>query len=168
MKTIRSIAGISCALLLFVAGCTSSRNTQAGNSTSKYHEMVTGQHYVFTARSVSPSSGHAHQLTESYYDLKVSKDSVQAYLPYFGRAYSAPIDPTKGGIQFESTDFEYQLSDRKNGGWSVSIKPHDVRDVQQLSLTISTEGYASLQVISNNRQPISFNGTISDNAATDQ
>jgi hypothetical protein len=87
-------------------------------------------------------------------------DSIVSFLPYFGRAYSAPLDPTKGGIQFTSTDFEYDQTARNKGGWIINIKPRDVQDVRQLTLTVTQSGSASLQVISTNRQGISFNGRI--------
>jgi hypothetical protein len=104
-------------------------------------------------------SGRVRQLTPDY-DLKITKSSIVSYLPYFGRAYSAPLDPTQGGIQFTSKDFEYTATPRNKGGWDVLIKPKDYRDVQQMTLTISSTGYATLQVTSINRQPISFNGYI--------
>src|SRR5882672_9273272 len=57
--------------------------------------MVDSQSYVFKAQSATPMSGRNRQLTSDY-DLKVTKDQVVSYLPYFGRAYSAPIDPSQG------------------------------------------------------------------------
>ena len=121
--------------------------------------MVEGQNYIFQAQQALPLGGRTRQLT-SEYDLKVTKESITSYLPYFGRAYTAPIDPTKGGIQFTSKDFGYNLSPNKKDGWTAVIKPKDNRDVQSMTLNISSEGYTSLQVTSINRQPISFSGII--------
>lgn len=120
-------------------------------------ESVENQHYIFVAQTALPLQGRVRQLTTDY-TLKVSKDTVIADLPYFGRAYSAPIGTSGGGIQFTSTKFEYTSTERKKGGWNISIKPKESQDVRELSLSISENGYASLQVISNNRQAISFNG----------
>jgi len=121
--------------------------------------MVESQNYVFKPQSASPMGGRVRQLTSDY-DLKVTKESIISYLPYFGRAYSVPIDPTKGGIQFTSKNFDYTLTPGKKDGWNVLIKPKDYSDVQQMTLNISSTGYASLQMTSTNRQPISFNGTV--------
>jgi len=121
--------------------------------------LVDSQTYVFVAQTALPMSGRTRQLTTDY-DLRVTKSSIVSYLPYFGRAYQAPIDPTKGGLQFTSKDFEYTATPGKKGGWSIQIKPKDYRDVQQMTLSISDNGYGTLQVISTNRQPISFNGYI--------
>ena len=122
-------------------------------------DMVESQNYVFKAQTAMPMSGPTRQLTTDF-DLKVTKQSIISYLPYFGRAYTAPMDPSKGGIQFTSKDFDYTLTPGKKDGWSVLVKPKDYRDVQQMTLSISSTGYATVQVTSTSRQPISFNGVI--------
>jgi hypothetical protein len=106
--------------------------------------------------------GRFRQLNTSEYDLRIAGDSVISYLPYFGRAYSAPLDPSKSGIQFTSTNFKYEQSPRKKGGWNILIEPKDANDVRQLTLLVTESGSASLQVISNNRQSISFNGYVAE------
>lgn len=122
--------------------------------------LVNDQQYTFRAQTVMPATGRTRNLTSTY-DLTVTKDSVSSWLPYFGRAYSAPLDPTKGGIQFISTDFEYVTSQR-NDGWEITIKPNDTRDVQEMFLTIFKNGTATLRVSSISRQPISFGGIITE------
>jgi hypothetical protein len=121
--------------------------------------LIESQRYIFKAQTANPASGRTRQLTTEY-DLKVSKDTIISYLPYFGRAYSAPADLTGGGINFTSMQFEYSVSRGKKNRWEIIIKPKDANDVQELSLTVFENGKADLQVRSNNRQPISFNGYI--------
>ncbi|MCW3092300.1 MAG: hypothetical protein JWP81_3369 [Ferruginibacter sp.] len=120
---------------------------------------VENQAYTFYAQNVTPSSGRQRFLT-SEYTLNISKDTIESYLPFFGRAYSAPMDPSDAGIKFASTSFDYNLAPRKKGGWNVDIKPKDAQGVQQLTLSVFENGNATLQVISTNRQPISFNGYV--------
>lgn len=122
--------------------------------------MVEAQQYVFHAQNTNPMQGRNIQLTSGY-AVKVGKDTVVSDLPYFGRAYTAPMDPTKGGIQFTSTKFEYELKEIKKG-WQVQLKPKDASGVQQFYLSIFDNGTASLQVTSTNRQPISFTGYVSE------
>lgn len=124
-------------------------------------EKIQQKNYVFRVQSVSPPRGNISQLSLEY-DLRVSMDSVISYLPYFGRAYIAPISASEGGIKFTSTSFDYKVALRKKGGWDITIRPKDVSDIRQLFLTVFPNGNASLQVMSNNREPISFNGFISD------
>lgn len=128
-------------------------------------QMITNHSYVFKAQTVLPTGAVPNRQLTSDYDLRVSRDTVVSYLPYFGRAYTAPMDPTKGGIQFTSVKFDYKETKRKKGGWDIIIKPQDTPDATQLILNISEAGYASLQVLSNNRQPISFSGYIVERKA---
>jgi hypothetical protein len=108
------------------------------------------------------SSNQIVNLNGSQYDLKVTKDSVVAFLPYFGRAFNASMDPKEAGTRFKSKDFKYSAVKKKNN-WVITINPKDVRDNQQLVLSVSESGYATLNVNNTNRQPISFNGYISEN-----
>jgi hypothetical protein len=115
--------------------------------------------FVFQATSALPTGGRTRQFGANEYDVKVTPESVVSYLPYFGRAYTAPIGG-EGGIKFTSTNFEYTPAPGKKESWDLLIKPKDYSDVQQLFFTISKNGYTTLQVISSNRQPISFYGYI--------
>lgn len=121
---------------------------------------VRSKNYVFVAQTVLPLAGRAINLTTPY-NLKVAGDTLVSDLPYFGRSYVAPVNPADGGIRFTSTDVSYKAKDRKKGGWEIVLVPKDTKDVRQMFLTISENGYASLQVLSNNRQSIGFNGYIS-------
>jgi len=64
---------------------------------------------------------------------------------------------------FTTSKFEYLKEDNKKDGWDVTITPKDAADVQKLYLHISSNGYATLQVTSTNRQSISFSGYIEEN-----
>lgn len=126
----------------------------------KVAQLIQSQRYIFKAQNATPMSGRVIQLTYGY-DVKVTKDTLAAYLPYYGRAFSAPLDPSKGGINFTTTQFTYELTERKKGGWNVVISLSEQgMDTRQLNFTISQDGYTNLQVTSNNRQPINFYGYI--------
>lgn len=146
-------------IALTAAHCSNEVYAQNNDETT-VSRYVNEQQYTFRAQTVMPTTGRTRQLNTDY-DLTVSKDSVSSWLPYFGRAYSAPLDPTKGGIQFTSTDFDYTTNQR-NDGWEITIKPKDTRDVQELFLTIFKNGSANLRVSSISRQPISFGGVITE------
>lgn len=147
-------------LMLFAVVAFTSQSTFAQDSTSaSVKDAVQSQNFVFVAQRVNPLRGSLRHLT-SYYDLKVSKDSLMSDLPYFGRAFAAPIDPSDVGIRFTSTKFSYDVSNRKKGGWTIIIKPGSGVDVNQMILTVFSNGKANLQVLSNNRDAISFSGYI--------
>jgi hypothetical protein len=121
--------------------------------------LVQQKQFVFKAESVLPMTGRFQVLTSDY-DVKISSDSLVSYLPYFGRAYTAPIGSTQSPLDFVSTKFSSTTEARKKGRWIVTIKPLDNNDVRELVFHISPSGQATLSVSSNNRQSISFNGSI--------
>jgi Domain of unknown function (DUF4251) len=168
MKTLTKLIVVSIMILSCcqTASAQSTRKEKQATKAAEVKKMVDDVNYVFEATYVYPMRGSGRQLTSDY-DFKVLKDTISAWLPYFGRAYLAPNDPTKGGIQFKSTNFNYSAKAGKKGGWEIVIKPKDTNmlemtDVQQVRLNISSNGYASLQVISTNRDPISFDGYIQE------
>ncbi|MGZ8522858.1 MAG: DUF4251 domain-containing protein [Chitinophagaceae bacterium] len=122
-------------------------------------QIVESKNYIFKAESVNPARSRVRYLTSDY-DLLITSDSVIAFLPYFGRAYSAPIDPSEGGIKFTSAEFEYTVEKKKKRSWEILIRPKDASDVQELYLTVFDNNKASLRVNSVNRESISFNGYI--------
>ncbi|HEY0066028.1 MAG TPA: DUF4251 domain-containing protein, partial [Flavisolibacter sp.] len=63
--------------------------------------LVESGNYIFKPQTVMPSVGGSRFLT-SEYELVVSKDTLASFLPYFGRAFTAPVNPTEGGIRFTS------------------------------------------------------------------
>lgn len=141
-------------------------------------KLVADKHLVFEATSATPMAnadlnkimsrmpggmgGGMIQLTGSQYQLIINKDSVEAYLPYYGRAYNSTMNPDDSGIKFKSKKFDYKTTAKKKGGWIIDITPKDTKDVRTLSLSVSTGGYATLNVMSMNRQPITFNGVIAE------
>ena len=132
----------------------------AQDKQNQIKDAIESKQYVFHAQTAMPLSGGARQLTTDY-ELKVTGNSVVSALPFFGRAYSLPYGTNDGGFNFTSTKFDYSVSPQKKGGWDISIKPTDVQDFKEFSLSVSRGGYGTLQVISNNRQPISFSGYVS-------
>ena len=62
--------------------------------------ILSGKQFVFKAQSAWPLQGTVVQLTSGY-DMKVLQDSINTYLPYFGRAFNASYG-TEGGINFTS------------------------------------------------------------------
>lgn len=143
----------------FLVQCTTTKKIEKITS-GDIKGMIDSSRFVFNAERVNPLRGRTRYLTSSY-DVTVKKDSVESFLPYFGRAYQAPMDPSKGGIQFTSTDFSYMVNrGSKDDQWDVVIKPKDYNDVQEMRFNIFGNGTASLNVISTHKDAISFTGHI--------
>lgn len=145
---------------IFVAGLSPVAFSQTKNErAAAVQAAVSQQLYVFRAQTALPVGGRSRQLT-TYYSFTVIKDSVISDLPYFGRAYSAPLDPTQSALQFSSGQFSYNVKSGKKGGWDIDLTFKDVREVERVSLSISKDGYGTLQVFPTNRQTISFTGSV--------
>jgi hypothetical protein len=147
--------------LVFALACGLTAGAQSKDSAkvAAVKALVESGNYLFIPQTALPIHGQVRQLTADY-DLTITKDKIVSALPYFGRAYTA-VDPTKGGMDFTTKQFDYTIAPRKKGGWEVVIKPKDLKeDVRQLYLTISQDGYTTLRVVSDNRDPISYNGSI--------
>ena len=168
MKMIKNIS-----IILFVLFSLSS-NAQTDKVTTT--KIVADKNYVFVATSAIPmnsteinnvlskmngSNGGSISLTGSNYELKITPDSVIAYLPYYGRAYTAPIGNDENGIKFTSTKYSYESVKLKKG-WRVTIVIEDNKDNQRLNLNISENGYASLDLSSNTKQSITYNGYMAE------
>lgn len=128
---------------------------------AEVQKLLESKRFMFKAQSAQPMRGGTINLTSNY-DLTIKKDTLQSYLPYFGRAYSAPMNPSESPLTFTTTNFDYKSSNGKKGSKEISI---DIKDqgsnVRKFYLSVSAQGYATLQVLNSNRDPISFNGYIS-------
>lgn len=151
------------------------QNTKADKKAAKAAEikkMIDAANYVFVAEFATPQRGGSRSLSSGY-DLTVSKNKIVAYLPYFGRVYSAPMDASEGGIKLTSVKFVYRAKQNKKGDWEITIKPEyqspsGARDVQLFRLNVSSTGSAILMVSSINRDFISFNGYIEQQKSEDK
>jgi hypothetical protein len=157
MKSFKKILALSFIgiFAMFFLNAQNSSKTKA----QEIADLVNSQKYMFVAQFVSPMSGSTRILTSDY-DLTVTKENIIAYLPYFGRAYTAPIGNSDVGIKFTSEKFDYKITPGKKGRKIVDIVTKDAGSSNRLSLTIFSNGNATLDVITSNKQPISYSGYI--------
>jgi hypothetical protein len=151
MKYLKSLISI-----LLIANLT---HAQDKPTESDIKALVDSKNFLFEAQSASPMRGRTVHLSPGN-TLKVSADTVVSDLPYYGRAHSAPMNPSDAGIKFTSSDFTYDVKDRKKSGWDVTIKAKDGTRSHQIYLTISSNGSASIRLVSSDRDAISYNGYI--------
>lgn len=121
-------------------------------------KLLESQNFVFKAEEANPARGGSKQLSAGY-DLTITKSSIIAYLPFYGRAQTAPIDGADAGIKFSSYNYDYKTEPGKKS-WDITINPTDVANVKRLYLRIFTNGTATLDVMNTTRDNISFSGYI--------
>ncbi len=146
--------------LLFVSCGTSQSAIEKANKAQLLNEQIQNMNFKFNATYAYPQNYRSIYLSP-YYDVKVTTDTVQAYLPYYGRVYSAPMNANEGGIKFVSTDFEYELEQgKKAGNWTLNIRTKDTPRPFTLNFDLWDNGTARLIVQDRDRQNISFQGNI--------
>jgi hypothetical protein len=155
-----------CALSLNVSYAQAKKIDKKEAKIADVKRIVTSNNFVFKATYVVPMSMSPSALTSNY-DVTLNNGKLAVYLPYFGRAYAAPRDPSQGGIKLNTAEFDYTSVANKKGGWDIVIKPkrttiNTVGDVQIMRLNVGKDGYATMYVTSTNRQPITFNGYIEE------
>ena len=126
MKTYIYKPSIVFAAVILIS-CKTTDNLSKEERRSQIENNVNSMNYTFIPRTAIPTGGQSINLTYSF-SLKVSKDTINAYLPYFGRAYTAPMDPSEGGIKFVSTSFEYKKTEKKKGMWNIDIITKDTKE----------------------------------------
>ena len=101
---------------------------------------------------------------DSGYTIEIRKDELQVTLPYFGRMYTASMDPSKNSYRFTSKDFSVKKSEGKKGRSIFTILANDQQNIRTINMEVFKNGKAYVSIDSNDRQPISYDGYIMENA----
>lgn len=120
--------------------------------------LVESKMFVFDARNANPMRGRSMTLT-SEYDVRITKDSIYSYLPYFGVAYSASYGGSDSPMIFDKP-FETCTLEKTKKGYTVEVDVKNGNDKLDFSFYISENGTTTLSVSSTNRQAITYYGDI--------
>ena len=121
-------------------------------------QLFSSRNLQFMAQSAHPMSGGVIHLT-SEYTLDIQNEEFTAFLPFFGVAYRAEYGSSEGGIKFTEKAGKTEWKATKKG-FDIRAEVKTLKDLYTLYLTFSVNGYATLEVSSLNRQPISFHGIV--------
>lgn len=148
-----------------LSACSSTASTarkeKAAVDFAKTADLVESGNFQFTVNSASPTGARTVQLS-TLYTMKAKDGNYEAYLPYFGRAYSGGYTGD-GGVEFngEPVDLQIIRNDDKNK-ISVTFSIRSDQDLYKVSLNLGASGYGNLIVNSQKRQSISYNGLLSE------
>ena len=122
-------------------------------------QLIQSGHFRFVARSANSDLGNFDNLSPNY-DLTFDSLKIKAFLPYYGRAYTAPYGGS-GGVKFDLTakKIENVYNERKKM-FAISTELDDSDESYLLYLNAGLDGYADLKIIFRNRQAINYYGTI--------
>jgi len=145
-----------CMILTISAFGQNKQPSKAEIKAAKVEKSIRSGQYEITVNQVNPMSGRVRHLTPDY-SIRISGDSSYVYLPYFGRAYSAPYGGD-GGIKAATVMDNYKVDYKEGKSCSISFSAKGAGDTYRFSISVWTSGNTSINVISNNRQAISYSG----------
>ncbi|MGM0532344.1 MAG: DUF4251 domain-containing protein [Bacteroidota bacterium] len=150
-------------ILLFAAQDVRTQSSKQGTEEfTEMKELVSSGKYMFEADRMLPQSGASKMLTTTY-TLKVTDTTAKAHLPYYGVAYSNVRYGGNGGISFDGKMQEYSREVKEDKERiSVKFRIHGDNILYICSLNVSKSGSATLHIIPNNRQSISYWGDIKE------
>jgi hypothetical protein len=119
-------------------------------------QAVQNRHLKISVNQAIPMNHPTIHLTSDYW-VDLRNDSAYVYLPYYGRAYSVPYQ-SNGGFDFAEKRHDDKISFTKKQGYSWQFTVNTIDDHYLFTIWISLNGYASVSVTCNNRQPISYYG----------
>ena len=152
--------GVLLIVMVAVSSVATAQKSKRIEKEKEIKSLIESRQYRFVARTALPMSGRSIQLT-SEYDLVVDSLQIKSHLPFFGVAYYAEYGQTEGGIKFDNEAMEYSaVFNEKKKSYRINMKVKGKRDVYQIGLDAGLSGYATLNILSNDRQSISFYGTI--------
>lgn len=152
---------ISLVFLFFIISCSTSNQVKNESQipvAQQVNEKVQAKDFKIEVNYANPMGGKSIYLSYGY-DLTLRNDSAIAYLPYFGRAYTAPYGGGEGGIKFSDLMKDYSATPKnKDGEWTIKFKVDTPDYNYEVNMDIYSNGKSTISVNSNQRQSISFNG----------
>jgi hypothetical protein len=103
---------------------------------------------------------------DSGYTVEIRKDKLDVTLPYFGRMYTSNMDHSKNSYRFTSKDFTVNKKRGKKGSSVFTIVTNDQQNIRTITMEVFLNGKAYVSIDSNDRQPISYDGYITENELT--
>jgi len=128
-------------------------------SAQSVDQAVKDKRFTITVESMSPRRGGFRRLT-TIYTFTVTPDTVVTDLPYAGRAYQAPMGTDDSGVKFLSTSYEFNAKPGKKGAWEIALSLKDTPNYPKVSITLQSNGSASIRMAPVDREYISYSGTL--------
>lgn len=107
--------------------------------------------------------GNVVPVDNSFY-LRLLGDSVSSNLPYFGRAYSAPIG-TESVLRFDATMSDFTSTRNKDGATRMEFRVRTIEDTFRFRVEVYDNGRTTIYVRPTRREAISFDGDVDGGGA---
>lgn len=163
MKTVKIVIVLLIVSLGYTYGTTLDKRDRKARKKAKIEKvksLLDSKMFTFTPQSLTTSKGYTHNLTSTY-ELTLRNDSAFAYLPFWGRSYTAIMGTEESGIKFTDLAKDIKFEQKKNL-LMIKFESSGKVDKYEVTMKVSPEGYTSVSVNSNNKSRISFYGQIDE------
>lgn len=94
--------------------------------------------------------------------IKISQNTVDINMPYFGRAFNSRINSTtRNGIEFKGQIQDYKVkANNKKYRFDIEFKTKSDTDSSDYQFTVNSGGGTKLTLSTSNRQIITYDGLI--------
>lgn len=148
-------------IVLVIAGqslCAQTKKEKREQKEKEVKELIESKRFTINVDRAIPMGGRSLNLT-SPYSLEMRGDSAISYLPYFGRAYTAPYGGGDG-LRFEKSITDYQTSFNKKGTAQIQFRTRTDDDTYTFNVQVFSNGSATINVTPVNKQNITFYGEL--------
>lgn len=112
--------------------------------------------YTIAVDWMKPLGGMPRHVSSDY-RLKVNGEEVDSYLPYVGEAYRLPYGGGKG-LNFKGKITDYTVTQPTSNRYIIDFNVNNDEDTYHYRIDMFTNGKAIIDVYSQNRDAISFDG----------
>lgn len=148
-----------CALVLTCCTTKATLSEQAALTAVRVGEVLDRRHYAIDIQTMYPRRGGGR--TVSYgFSLTVKGDTLESYLPFFGRAYSLPYGGGKG-LNFTERIASYHEQLTAKGVRHIELQARNEEDNYLFTLDIQPNGHAYIHLQPHQRESISYDGEVS-------
>ena len=173
MKNLLSIF-VSFLTMTLAFSCSTQNNIAPANITS----LLETNQFTFVAEHANPNNldvvnvmnsipgGSSSRMLnlDSGYTIEIRTDELEVTLPYFGRMYTANLDPSKNSYRFTTKDFTVDKKEGKKGSTVFTIVANDQQNIRNINMEVFKNGKTYVWIESNDRQSISYDGYITANS----
>lgn len=161
MKHMKRILFIIIVTVLCVACATTNRKQNDRKKLEKSElisKAICNRDFKINVQTAHPTRGMSVTLTADF-NIRVKGDSVVSYLPYFGRAYNVPYGGGKA-LNFSGVTQDYKITQPERDKMHMEFSVKNEEDMYKFYIDVFDNGKASINVMPQQRERISFNGEI--------
>ena len=145
--------------LLLATGCGTARQTSsdAQQDTRLVQQKLDSRSFTIDINYMIPLRGPARSVTS--YSVTLDGTSLNSHLPYFGEARNVPYGGGNG-LSFKDDIDEYSDSGWQKDNRTIVLSVKTEEDTFVFSINVFTNGTATINVHSRNRDDIIYRGNL--------